>query len=331
MDDQSTSANEHPSYFFVAVSTKENLNLCREYGLAGFPGSYNGAWAFVDIDVGDYVTFVYGAKAHNLYRVKDKRALADAKSVPPWPSLELTRGGTYHFPFRLDLEPERTFTESLVRTEFQYIAENLLLRGGYARSHFQADQTTLQQVSQMGDATSNRPRVAEWEAETVIPKWVRRRGGFDPPRKNKFIEEILHVLLREYLERSAGSDEFAQMTGFTELSDRDVEILGERALPEGHLDLLVKDARPVGDSIQLPIEVKLNRCSDDDVEQLTEYIEQLHPESPGGVLIAERVPGTVQRPKEVRFIEAGFGDLDLGEPQPYGRMREAIELTLAER
>ena len=30
------------------------------------------------------------------------------------------------------------------------VAENLLLRGGYRKTHFQADQTTLQNVSQMG-------------------------------------------------------------------------------------------------------------------------------------------------------------------------------------
>jgi hypothetical protein len=115
--------SEAPSYFFVAVSTKENLDLCREYGLAGFPGSQNGAWTFADIEVGDYVSFVYGANAYDLYEVGGKRAVLNAADLPPWPALELNRGGTYHFPFRLGLEPKRELEENLVRSEFRYIAE----------------------------------------------------------------------------------------------------------------------------------------------------------------------------------------------------------------
>lgn len=56
------------------------------------------------------------------------------------------------FPYRLHLQLLRRFDESLVRQEFRYVAENLLLRGGYAKTHFQADQTTLQNVSQLGNA-----------------------------------------------------------------------------------------------------------------------------------------------------------------------------------
>lgn len=52
--------------------------------------------------------------------------------------------------FRLKLKPIRMLEEPLVRTEFAYVAENLLLRGCYSRIHFQAEQTTLQSVSQMG-------------------------------------------------------------------------------------------------------------------------------------------------------------------------------------
>lgn len=331
MGDRATSVGQRPSYFFVAVSTKENLDLCREYGLAGFPGSYNGAWAFVDIEVGDFVSFVYGAKAHDLFRVTDKRAISNADEAPPWPTLEFDDGGSYNFPFRLDLEPERTFVESVVRTEFEYIAENLLLRGGYRRSHFQADQTTLQQVSQMGDSATRAPKQIDWDVAEVKPRWVRRRGPFDPPAENQFREKILQVLIRHQLQRQAGLDDFIQLTGFNSLLDREIEILGERALPEGHLDLLVKDARPVGKSLQLPIEVKLNRASPEDVEQLRAYVEQLHPECPGGVLIAERISGTVEGTDDIAFLEASISEVDMDEPQTLERMDESLELEAVER
>ncbi len=38
----------------------------------------------------------------------------------------------------------------MVRQEFSYVAENLLLRGGYLKTHFQADTITLYNVSEMG-------------------------------------------------------------------------------------------------------------------------------------------------------------------------------------
>lgn len=320
-----------PSYFFVAVSTKKNLDLCREYGLAGFPSSRNGAWAFADVEVGDYVSFVYGAQAFDLYEVRNKRAVLNAADVPPWPSLELRRGGTYHFPFRLDLQRERVLEENLVRSEFRYIAENLLLRGGYSRSHFQADRTTLQQVSQMGSVDDRGTEEPNWTAETGTARWVRRQGGFSSPEENQFIEEILHVLLRQRLSTAEGLAEFVRLTRFERLAEREIEVLGERALPEGHLDVLLKDAEPVGDSIRLPIEVKLNRCSDDDVQQLTEYMEQLAPECPGGVLLAETIPRDFDVPDDVVLIRATFDGVDMGEPQTIVDMKHSLRLERVER
>lgn len=327
----SRAGRDRPAYFFVAVSTRENLELCREYGLAGFPSSQNGAWTFADIEEGDFVSFVYGAKAYDLYEVTERRAVLNAADLPPWPSLELTQGGTYHFPFRLELDPRRELEESLVRSEFRYIAENLLLRGGYSRSHFQADTTTLQQVSQMGNVDEGSPREPEWKVETATPRWVRRRGGFEPPAENKFKEEILHVLLRRRLSDPEKLAEFVEMTGFSELLDREIEVLGERALPEGHLDLVLKDANPVGESLQLPIEVKLNRCNDSHLEQLRGYIDQLKPECPGGVLLAETIPRDFDVPEDVSLVRAEFDGLDMGKPQTLAAMEDALSLQPVSR
>jgi len=40
---------------------------------AGFTNSIKGLWSFLDIDVGDFISFLYGAIVHNLYRVAGKR------------------------------------------------------------------------------------------------------------------------------------------------------------------------------------------------------------------------------------------------------------------
>lgn len=307
------------------------MELCRKYALAGFPSSQNGAWTFADIEVGDYVSFVYGANAFDLYKVRDRRAVLNAEDLPPWPTLELRRGGTYHFPFRLDLVPERDLEENLVRSEFRYIAENLLLRGGYSRTHFQADQTTLQQVSQMGEVSSRKAHGPDWVTETGTAHWVRRRGDFRPPEVNKFKEEILHVLLRHRLSTPEGLSEFVKLTGFDQLLEREIEVLGERALPEGHLDVLLKDAEPVGESIQLPIEVKLNRCDDDDLDQLYDYMTQLEPECPGGVLVAETIPRDFEVSDTVTLLRASFEDLEMGEPRTMDEMEKSLRLERVER
>jgi hypothetical protein len=118
------------SYFLVAVSTRENLDLCIKHALAGFLSGENGAWTFSEIQVGDFVSFLYGARAHNLYKVGRKEAICCDEELPPWEPLRFKKGGkVYDFPFRLYVEPIRTFVESIVRAEFFYVAENLLLRG----------------------------------------------------------------------------------------------------------------------------------------------------------------------------------------------------------
>ena len=72
-----------PAYFLIAVSNRPNLDLCIKYGLAGFTSSNNGGWAFCDVQVGDYISFLYSARAYNLYEVREREAIADADALPP--------------------------------------------------------------------------------------------------------------------------------------------------------------------------------------------------------------------------------------------------------
>lgn len=114
-----------------------------------FPDTKNGVWAYVDINIDDFISFLYGGRAHGLYKVIKKEVLKNPKLLTFWKPI-ITKKGVIYFPYLLHLKPVRELDEPLARPEFIYITENLLRRGGIKKSHFQADQTTLQNVSQMG-------------------------------------------------------------------------------------------------------------------------------------------------------------------------------------
>ena len=277
-----------PSYFLISVSTRENLELCVKYSLAGFPSGESGAWTFCEIHEGDFVSFLYGAKAHNLYRVTKRESLADAEHLPPWKLLTFKESGrTYSFPFRLLLQPIRTFVEPIVRTEFFYVAENLLLRGGYRKTHFQADQTTLQSVSEMG-ARANGSAVALSlpEYATFTLRFTQNTELVKTPETFRFRETILQSSIRRHLMSNDNLQTLLSQLDFTGAEASALEILGEKALTQGHIDLLLKQRVPIGSAVKLPIEVKTKRAQPEDLAQLRAYMDELLDECPLGVLVA---------------------------------------------
>ncbi len=64
------------------------------------------------------------------------------------------------------------------------------------------------------------------------------------------------------------------------------EVLGEKALTKGLIDLLVKQRTPRGISLKLPIEVKTKRAQPDDVIQIRSYMDESSGEAPIGILVA---------------------------------------------
>jgi len=258
-----------PSYFLIAVSNRENLDLCLNHMMAGFPNSINGAWVFCDVEVGDFVSFLYAAHAYGLYRIRKKVAILNAERAPPWKPLKFRSGRMYYFPFRLLLEPVRDFKESLIRAEFAYVAENLLLRGGYAKTHFQADQTTLQSASQLGRPVGQVPPRSPSldEYETFTPKFTSDKKRVNMSDTFPFREVILQTLIRKYLSLSDNLSRFLQYMDVMDISPQELEILGEKALPEGHVDILIKERIPIGKAKVVIVEVKVHRAALKDIEQ----------------------------------------------------------------
>ena len=280
------------NYFLVAVSNRENLGLCLDFDMAGFPGSVNGVWAFCDVEVGDFVSFLYAAHIYNLYRVSDKMAILRAEEAPPWKPLEFRSGRVYYFPFRLLLEPVRWFRESLVRAEFAYVAENLLLRGGYAKTHFQADQTTLQCASQLGELVENYlfKSVDLKKYGVFTPKFSLDKSRVNMVDVYPLREMILQALIRKYLSQENNLARFLELMEISETQPRYLEVLGEKALPEGHVDILIKERTPIGKAKLIIIEVKSGRAYLRDLKQLEKYRAEIGSECIGACLIAKDFP-----------------------------------------
>ncbi len=317
-----------PNYFLISVSNKENLSLCISYALAGFTNSINGLWTFSEINEGDYISFLYAARAHNLYQVIKKEAVSNADKISPWKSITFKISGkTYYFPFRLKLRPIREFSEPLVRNEFSYVAENLLLRGGYRKTHFQADQTTLQSVSQMGNIQRDRQlKKLKEHYGTFFPKFSRKRSKILNPQIFLFQEIILQALIKQHLSELGNMKDFLERIGIKELKADNLEILGEKALPEGHIDLLIKESIPIGISRKIIIEVKLGKATEGDFEQLAKYMNEFGEECLKGVLIASDFSKKIKNKfNQISKIQYSIQDFD-SEPKSFNELLRLIKL-----
>lgn len=194
---------------------------------------------------------------------------------------------TYYFPFRLHLKQERILDEPMIRPEFAYVAENLLLRGGYRKTHFQADTVTFYNVSNMGESFDGEHETLTLNGESFVPKIVFIKDRQKIPERFYFHELILQALIRrklvdildkilDYLNWSCSPDEF--------------EILGEKALSEGFVDIFLKLKHPIGSNNYILVEVKTGKASKKDFEQLKYYISEFKGEPVGGILVAKDFP-----------------------------------------
>ena len=300
--------------------------------MAGFTNSIAGAWTFVEIREGDFVSFLYGARAFNLYEVVGKEAVVEFEKLPPWPPVSFRESGkSYYFPFRLHLRPIRKFCESLVRPEFAYVAENLLLRAGYRKTHFQADQTTLQNVSQMGELWNE---VVECLAmppyQTFEPRFTLDKKQQHIPFVCHLQETILQAAIRQYLSDEANLTPFLAMTGFENLSADDLEVLGEKALSQGHVDILIKDRVPIAQARKIAIEVKMKEAQPKDLRQLRGYMDELGEECIGGILIAQSFVKSIVRQASdlnIRLVRYNL-NLDWSDPMGFDDILSSIVLRL---
>jgi hypothetical protein len=304
--------------------------LCIRHALAGFSNSVTGVWTFLEVQEGDFISFLYGARAHNLYQVVKREAINEFESIPPWPPVTFRESGrTYYFPFRHSLKVVREFDEPLVRSEFAYVAENLLLGAGYRKTHFQADQTTLQNVSQMGELASRTPAPLAYPPHTPFtPVFTTRRAEKKVPFVFQFQEVILQAALRQHLHENSN---LVQLLDLAKLDTRlasELEVLGERAVSVGHVDILIKDRVPIARARKLIMEEKRAKAHSVDLQQLRQYMDEFGKECIGGVLVAESFPKAVIRAApdmRIRLLRYTLG-LDWNAPRTFADIQSTLSL-----
>ena len=91
------------------------------------------------------------------------------------------------------------------------------------------------------------------------------------------------------------------MVGVNSIEGSALEVLGEKALPRGYIDILLKEANPTGLSRKFLVEVKLKKASTQDFRQLRSYMDEFGKECLGGVVIARDFGRASNLPKEANI------------------------------
>ena len=112
------------------------------------------------------------------------------------------------------------------------------------------------------------------------------------------------------------------------LQAKDFEVLGEKALPEGHIDILIKDRLPVGYNRKIVIEVKTGNAKARDIVQLGDYVREIGEECLLGILIAGNFPKKLELEadnKRIKCFIYTFGQLDKSQKYTLEELKSKIQ------
>lgn len=186
----------------------------------------------------------------------------------------------------------------------------------------------LQSVSQMGALFgASLQQLSLPPHKTFIPSFTRNPKHVRHPEVSRFQETILQSAIRQYLRDEKNLGAFLKNLNLAGATADSLEVLGEKALPQGYIDLFLKQRVPIGSGLKLPLEVKLGRAQPDDVDQLREYMNELMEESPSGILVAaefsKRLPETSE--SGVKLVRYSL-KIDLKEPVSFDEIRNGLVL-----
>ncbi len=111
-------------------------------------------------------------------------------------------------------------------------------------------------------------------------------------------------------------------------SPTDFEVLGEKALPEGYVDIFIKLKHPAGFNKYLLVEVKTGRVQRKDMTQLRDYMDELGSEVIGGILIGREFPKKLRQDPKVLQIKYFFDNLDVDCEYTYEKLLNLLRLEV---
>jgi len=123
---------------------------------------------------------------------------------------------------------------------------------------------------------------------------------------------------------------FLSMIGFENLAADGLEVLGEKALSQGHVDILIKDRVPIAQARKIAIEVKMKEAQPKDLRQLRGYMDELGEECIGGILIAQSFVKSIVRQASdlnIRLVRYNL-NLDWSDPRGFDDILSSIVLRL---
>jgi RecB family endonuclease NucS len=207
-----------------------------------------------------------------------------------------------------------------------------LLRGGYRKTHFQADETTLNFVSTIGISV-NKKYNKIWENKPTTRPKINFENKLNVPESFPFEEKILQVLIKEYIKNNTNNilNDILNHFNINE-NPNNFETLSEKALSSGHVDLLIKRKHPIGKDYKIIIEVKKNKSGKKDVEQLAKYMGELE-DCIGGILVAKDFAKTCFKQiskinKKILFISYDFENLDITKDYIFQDLLDILNLNI---
>lgn len=243
-------------YFIVILSNEENLNKCLDNNIAGFPETDNGAWAYLDINEGDYLSFYYNGRIFNLYKVKEKfipekfkkeRAKGseyeDPVALPNgdrWSAIKTKKDNIY-FPYRFSLQliEESDYATSLIfKQGFERLGINLVPRVSFKKSHFQL---SIKDIMKSFNSTKTVSKGKYFFIDDFQEVFYRKDQVTPSKLQEITTKEIfLQTLLKRILEASIKKyKSFINLNSINELEFNELEFFSEQTVYGGEADLVI--------------------------------------------------------------------------------------------
>jgi hypothetical protein len=181
----------------------------------------------------------------------------------------------------------------------------------------------------MGDLCHDKIKNIEFRNyRTFELKFTRNLEMQKAPEIFRFVELILQSAIRQYLSIESHMEDFLQQINLN-LSASSLEVLGEKAFPEGHIDILIKETIPIGRSNRIILEVKTGKAYPKDIEQVSKYTEEMGTECAKGILVASTFSNKVMSlSKEIALFSYDFGGLNLSKKVDFTQIVNNLKLCI---